>query len=77
MSIATSREGREQAAAKLTERSLEQLRDDLAYWSVAKKDHADKYAALTRQRGSVGELYAEAETWIELLADELQKRRPT
>lgn len=77
MSITTSREERAQAEAKLAATPVEQLERDLSYWSVAKVDHSEAYRAATVQRGQAGELYAEAETWTELIAAELHKRRET
>ena len=52
-----------------------QLQKDLEYWSVAKVDHAAAFAALTEQRFGVGELYKEANAWVDLIADELHARR--
>lgn len=77
MSIATSREERAQAEAKLAETPVEQLERDLAYWSVAKVDHTEAYRVASVQRSQAGELYAEAETWTELIAAELHRRRET
>lgn len=76
MSIATSREEREQAQAKLAEKSDEQLQADLAYWAVATADHEDRWNELANDRFKVAELHQEAKAWLGLVTSELQKRRP-
>lgn len=75
MSIATSAEERAQAIEKLAAAPGEQLERDLAYWSVAKVDHQDAYRVATEARARAGELYAEADAWQDLIADELHRRR--
>lgn len=75
MSIAKSREERAQAAAKATEETSEQLRADLEYWTVAKLDHHKAWVTLTEQRQKVTELYQEADAWVDLVAEELHRRR--
>jgi hypothetical protein len=75
MSITTSKEERLAAVAQLAETTAEQLQRDLEYWSVAKVDHTAAYRLLTEQRSRVGELYGEAEAWVELIAEELHRRR--
>lgn len=76
MSITTSREEREQAAERLAAKSDEQLRDELAYWSVALADHKDRWLALAEERDQVGDLMLEAQAWTGLVTEQLQARRP-
>jgi len=75
MSITTSPEERHAAAAKLAERTDEQLREDLAYWSVAAKDHTDAWNELNEKRAAAAELYQETQAWIGLITDVMQQRR--
>lgn len=74
MSI-TSSDEREQAVARLTAETDEQLRADLAFWAVAVADHEHRWAALTNERDAVGELFREAQTWVRIVVDELAARR--
>lgn len=75
MSISTSREERLAAVAKLAEATRQQLKADLEYWSVSKVDHTETYKQLTEQRAKVGELYQEADAWVDLIAEEIHRRR--
>lgn len=75
VSIATSRAEQEAARAKLAAAPAEQIERDLAFWSVAKVDHAKNHARLTAERQEVAELYGEADAWIDLIAEELHRRR--
>lgn len=75
MSIATSREEREQAAAKAAEETSEQLRADLEYWTVAKLDHHKAWIGLKEQELRVEDLHNEARAWVDLIAEELHGRR--
>lgn len=75
MSISTSREERLAAVAQLTETTRAQLQKDLEYWSIAKVDHTEVYKQLTEQRAKVGELYQEADAWVDLIAEEIHRRR--
>lgn len=77
MSITTSREERVAAEAKLAGTPVEVLERDLAYWSVAKVDHSEAYRVAHAARSQAAELYADAETWQELIAAELHRRRET
>lgn len=76
MSITSSPEERAQAAAKLADKTDEQLQADLAYWAVAVADHEDRWAELTNERGRVAELHNEAKAHMGLVTAELQRRRP-
>lgn len=75
MSIASSKEERLAAVAKLAEQTRPQLRADLEYWSVSKIDHAAAYRQLSEQRAKVGELYQEADAWVDLISEEIHRRR--
>lgn len=75
MSITTSTEEREQAVEKLAAKSDEQLREELAYWSVAVVDHQDAFVKLTNERHAAADLHEEAQAWVRLVTVELQKRR--
>lgn len=75
MSITTSKEELEQARTNVAEEDRGQLQKDLEYWFVAKVDHAAAFTALTEQRFRVGELYKEADAWVDLIAEELHRRR--
>jgi len=75
MSIVSSREERQEATKRATEETSEQLRADLEYWTVAKLDHHKSWLELTEQRGRIAELYSEADAWVDLIAEELHRRR--
>lgn len=75
VSITTSREERDQAADRLAAKSDEQLRDELAYWSVALQDHKDRWLALTDERHQVADLMLEAQAWTGLVTEQLQARK--
>lgn len=75
MSVATSREERAAAAARLADAPEEQLVRDLAYWSVTAREHQATFAELAHRQGEVREQYAEAEAWAELHADAIRARR--
>jgi hypothetical protein len=75
MSIATSREERDQAAERLADKTVEQLQAELAYWAVAALDHQAEYAAISEKRMAVAELYNEAQAWVTLVSEQLQARR--
>lgn len=75
MSIVTSREERQEAAADLADKPKAQLLEDLAFWSIAVVDHRASFDRLTEQRALVSDQYLEAETWVRLIADELRARR--
>jgi hypothetical protein len=75
VSISTSKEERLAAVAQLAETTRTQLQKDLEYWSVAKIDHTEAYKLLTEQRAKVGELYQEADAWVDLIAEEIHRRR--
>jgi hypothetical protein len=76
MSIATSKEERMAALAKLAEAPAEQIERDLTFWSVAKIDHQEAFRTANEARGRAQELYAEADAWVDLIAQELHRRRP-
>ena len=77
MSIATSREEREQEAARIGSTPSEVLERDLVHWTIASLETAaDIHAAQARFR-RLGELHAVEHTWIALIAEELRQRRST
>lgn len=75
MSIATSREERLAALAKLAEAPAEQVERDLTFWTLAKIDHQEAFRAANEVRNSAQELHAEADAWLELIGAELHRRR--
>lgn len=77
MSIATSREERLAALAKLAEAPSESLERDLGFWCVAKVDHQEAFQIADQARDRAKERYAEADVWTDLIAQELHRRRRT
>lgn len=75
MSIVDSQVERTEAEARLAGATPEQLERDLVYWSVAGRDHAAEWTDLSDRLGVVRGLYAESTTWVQLIADELVRRR--
>lgn len=75
MSIIDSRADREAARIRVGVQDEAQLREDLAFWSVAAHDaREDQRDALERLQ-QAARRFAEASEWVELLAAELRRRR--
>ena len=75
MSIISDREEREAALGKLTTATDEQLTGDLAYWSVAARDHEVESQGLLHRQLMLRDLHQEEEAWVALIADEMRSRR--
>lgn len=75
MSITDSRTEREEAISRITAKTDEQLREDLAYWAVASADHLAEHRELVNRQHQVGELYGVEQAWVALITDEMRSRR--
>jgi hypothetical protein len=75
VSIATSREEREQAEARLTAMPTETLERDLVDWTLASLKSASQWRDVQEQLQQLRDLHAEEEAWIALHAEELRRRR--
>jgi hypothetical protein len=75
MSILDSRDEVAAAESKLATVTDEQLRIDLAYWTVAACDASAEYTVLHNRVAAVRTEHAEAESWASLIGAELRRRR--
>ncbi len=75
MSITTSQEERDQAVEKIEAKTDAQLREDLSFWAIAVADHNDTYNRLTSERAAAVDLFQEAQAWVSIIVQQLQKRR--
>lgn len=75
MSITTSPLEREQAISSIAGKDHAQVVEDLEYWAIAVADHQDRFVTLTNEREGARELWEEAQAWVRLLVEDLQRRR--
>lgn len=74
MSVATSREERAEAAARLASLSTEALERDLRHWTLTSFDTGDQFDDASERLMQLRELHAEEQAWIRLHVDELRRR---
>lgn len=75
MSIASDRQERTEAAARLESITDEVLERDLVHWTLASYESAGHYHDVNEQLQALRDLHAEEEWWIRLHAEELRRRR--
>ena len=77
MSIATSRQERQETTARIGSTSTEVLERDLVTWTIASLETAADHRAARERLQRLQELHAEEHVWIALIAEELRQRRST
>lgn len=74
MSIVDNQVERQEAELRLGTADHDRLLGDLAFWKTAARRASSEFVALTERRGALQVQYAEADTWCDLIADELIRR---
>lgn len=75
MSVIDSRQDREAAVARIADQDDAALERDLVHWTLASVDSAKRYLETNERLGELRDLHAEEQTWVNLIAEELGKRR--
>lgn len=75
MAIHEPRQEKLDAQAKAAAMSPERLREDLAFWSMAAHDARDAIVEAHHAQQSASRRFAEAQDWVETIANELRLRR--
>lgn len=74
MSVATSRQERAAAQARLETLPTEVLERDLRHWTLTAFDTAEKYEVAEAHLHSLRQAHQDEQVWIELHAGELRRR---